>query len=459
MRRTASTCLSSKKTRISRAIWFNNYSTKPPINTTSLLQEVSTKQKLFSTDPISPGSIFFLPNGTKIFNKLISFMKVQQLQPIFGFKEVITPLIYKKSLWEKSGHWANYKEDMFHVEGEDIEKETFGLKPMNCPGHCVIFNKTDHSYNELPIRYSDFSPLHRNEPSGSLSGLTRLRKFHQDDGHIFCTPEQVEQEILNCLKFIDLCYIKVFKLTNGYTINFSTRPTDHYIGELPVWNHAENVLQSILTKSGKPWELNEGDGVFYGPKLDIMIKDHNGKSHQVATIQLDFQLPERFDLKYKDADNTYKRPIMIHRAVFGSVERFLGLLIDQNKGKWPFWLNPYQVMIIPINTKNQDHLATAKMLVDKLRGTTTGIDNANNLEPIPMHGYQFNADLDDRSEPVGYRIKDAILKYYSYLIIIGDEEVKTGKFSVKERDNRSNLQHLTTDEIIEKFSTLEEKYM
>ena len=449
--------------RISR-----QFATKPPIKDRtnpqqSITYDVSNKQKLYLTDPISPGSIFFLPNGTKIFNKLIQFMKQQQSRIKFGYQEVITPLIFKKSLWEQSGHWENYKDDMFKVEGTDSSKETYGLKPMNCPGHCVIYNRFEHSYNELPLRYSDFSPLHRNEASGALSGLTRVRKFHQDDGHIFCTKEQVESEILNCLKLVDLCYGKVFRFNNDptatYSINLSTRQQDHYIGELETWNHAESVLKGVLEKTGKKWQLNEGDGAFYGPKLDIMVPDHTGKSHQVATIQLDFQLPIRFNLKYKDKDNTYKTPIMIHRAVFGSVERFLALLIDHYKGKWPFWLNPYQAMIIPINTKDSKQVEACTKLKQQLAGETeTEIENDDSdIEPIPLNNFRFNVDIDDRAEPLGYRIKDAIMKHYSYLIIIGENEVNSGKYSIRTRDDKK-LDHLTGKEIYDMFCLLERNY-
>ncbi|CAL9737920.1 hypothetical protein MOSE0_M11342 [Monosporozyma servazzii] len=438
--------------------------TKPQnaINQASLIQEIAARQKLYITDPISPGSIFFLPNGTKIFNKLIQFMKLQQQQLLFQYDEVITPLIYKKSLWEKSGHWDNYQEDMFKVDGTDVSKETYGLKPMNCPGHCVMFDRFDHSYQELPIRYTDFSPLHRNEASGALSGLTRLRKFHQDDGHIFCSKEQIESEIINCLKLIDLCYNQVFKLNgtpgnkSGYSINLSTRPIDHYIGDIEVWNDAENVLKTILEKIDKPWELNEGDGAFYGPKLDIMVPDHNGKSHQVATIQLDFQLPQRFDLKFKNQNNEYERPIMIHRAVFGSIERFMALLIEHYKGKWPFWLNPCQAVIIPIKTDNAKQVDQCRRLRQRLSGEINEKDTEF-LKPVPFNNHKFNVDIDERSESVGYRIKDALSKDYSYLIIVGENEAATNSFSVRTREDRT-VHNLTEDQIYEKFCDLERNY-
>lgn len=417
--------------------------------------DVSAKQQLFMTDPVSPGSVFFLPNGTKIFNKLVNFMKLQQ-QNKFGFQEVITPLIYRKSLWEQSGHWENYKEDMFRVEGQDLQKEEYGLKPMNCPGHCMVFKRFARSYNELPLRYSDFSPLHRNEASGALSGLTRVRKFHQDDGHIFCTPEQVESEITKCIKMLDLCYTKVFPLGRGntptdYELRLSTRP-EHYVGDVSVWNHAEAILEGILNKSGKVWSINAGDGAFYGPKIDVLLADHNNKQHQVATIQLDFQLPERFDLKYKDKDNTFKRPIMIHRAVFGSVERFMAMLIDSNEGKWPFWLNPHQCMIVPLNTKNEALVHKANDLARALRGEDTPAN-----EPVKLNSFHFNVDIDDRAEPTGYRIKEAIEKNYSFLIMVGTKEIESGKYAIRTRESR-DLEHLTLDEIIQKFSNLESNF-
>lgn len=383
-------------------------------------------------------------------------MKLQQ-QHKYGFQEVVTPLVYRKSLWEQSGHWDNYQDDMFRVEGNDTSKEEYGLKPMNCPGHCLIFKKFDRSYSELPVRLSDFSPLHRNEASGALSGLTRVRKFHQDDGHIFCTPEQVEDEIVKCLKLVDLCYTKIFPLgespnSETYSMELSTRP-NNYIGDLAIWDHAENVLKDILKKSGKPWELNEGDGAFYGPKIDIKVSDHTGKSHQVATIQLDFQLPERFDLRYKDKDNTYKRPIMIHRAVFGSVERFMAMLIDSNEGKWPFWLSPRQAVIIPVNTKKEDQVRASEELLLYLRGQSDPTDDL----PVPLNSFHFNVDIDDRAEPVGYRIKDALMKNYSYLIIIGDKEVESSRYAIRTSQNRQ-LEHLTSQEIFSKFSDLERSY-
>ncbi|CCE61860.1 hypothetical protein TPHA_0B01880 [Tetrapisispora phaffii CBS 4417] len=424
----------------------------------NILNEVNKDQKLYMNDPVSPGSIFFLPDGTKIFNKLVEFMKLQQ-EYKFGFKEVITPLIYKKSLWEQSGHWINYKDDMFRVESQDKSKEEYGLKPMNCPGHCMIFQHADRSYSELPMRLSDYSPLHRNEASGALSGLTRVRKFHQDDGHIFCTPEQVGEEIAKCIKLIDLCYKRVFTLNRNsgpsYTLEVSTRP-EKYIGELKTWDHAEDMLKNALESLKKDYSINEGDGAFYGPKIDIKVTDHKNKSHQVATIQLDFQLPERFKLRYKDKDNTYKRPIMIHRAVFGSLERFIAMLVETNEGSWPFWLNPRQAMIIPVNTKSAEQVKMAKEVHLKLKGEDIGSKNDFSI-PVPNNGYHFNVDIDLRSEPIGRRIKDAINKKYSYIITVGDNEVKSNIYSIRNRQT-FEIEALSYEKIFEQFKTLQTNY-
>lgn len=369
---------------------------------------------------------------------------------------MVTPLIYRKTLWEQSGHWENYKDDMFRVEGNDVSKEEYGLKPMNCPGHCVVFKRFDRSYNELPLRFSDFSPLHRNEASGALSGLTRVRKFHQDDGHIFCTPDQVRQEIQKCLELVDMCYTKVFPISGdskqaAYSLTLSTRP-EKYVGDIEVWDHAEDVLKDTLQSWGQPWTTNEGDGAFYGPKIDILVNDHTGKSHQVATIQLDFQLPERFDLQFKDKDNSYKRPIMIHRAVFGSVERFMAILIDSSKGKWPFWLNPNQCMVIPVKTEDEKIMELAFKTVNSLRG-----ENSDPKSPIPLNSFHFSVDMDARDESVSKRIREAIKKHYSYIIMIGDKEVEAGKVAIRTRESKK-VDLLTIDDVFERFVDLEKNY-
>ena len=256
---------------------------------------LAATHNLFVTSPYSPGSPLILPNGAYVFQKLQAFLRAQY--PQFGFQEVITPIIYKKSLWEKSGHWQNYAEDMFSVEGRDKkgeEEEEMGLKPMNCPGHCLLYSTDIKSYRDLPVRLADFSALHRNEISGSLTGLTRVRRFHQDDAHIFCRPDQILSEIEQTLKFVSMVY-ETFGL-GPYKLLLSTRPKDSFIGSIEEWDRAEAQLTTALNNIGGEWAVNEGDGAFYGPKIDIVLKDSNGKEHQTATIQLDFQLPQRFDL-------------------------------------------------------------------------------------------------------------------------------------------------------------------
>ena len=419
---------------------------------------ISTKQLLYTTDPVSPGSIFFLPHGTRILNKLIQFMKNQQTK--YGFQEVITPLIFKTKLWKKSGHWDNYKDDMFKVVGNDLSKEEhtdnieeheYGLKPMNCPSHCMIFAKFDRSYQELPIRYSDFSSLHRNEASGALSGLTRVRRFHQDDGHIFCSMSQIDQEIKNTLTLIKDTY-KVFGI-GDIEFYLSTRPEEKYIGDIETWNKAEDQLKNVLnsTAGEGQWLIREGDGAFYGPKIDVLLKDAFGKKHQVGTIQLDFQLPNRFELKYVGEDgNRDHQPILVHRAVYGSLERFFAILLDHYQGKWPFWINPRQAIIIPIN---ESHVQAAESLQQKLGG-----DLLNSDESIaPLTSYNFYVDIDKRGETIGARTKEAIQKGYSYIILIGDKDIANGTFAVRTRDDRK-VKNMTSEEIYDLFVQLEKTY-
>jgi len=442
------------------------------VSSTQSNQVISNKQLLYTTDPVTPGSIFFLPHGTRIFNKLVTFMKNQQTK--YGFQEVITPLIYKTKLWKQSGHWDNYQDDMFKVVGNDASKEeidhdhgdkphehehhddlehTYGLKPMNCPGHCLIFDKFDRSYNELPVRYSDFSSLHRNEASGALSGLTRVRRFHQDDGHIFCELQQIDEEIRNTINLIRDSY-KVFGI-NEADIEFflSTRPEEKFMGDIETWNNAELQLTNVLNSTageGK-WQIREGDGAFYGPKIDVLLKDAFKKKHQVGTIQLDFQLPQRFDLNYVAEDGSRdNRPILIHRAVFGSLERFFAILLDHYQGKWPFWINPRQAVIVTVNEKHHEF---AEKVKKQLCGDIVSDDN----EISPITGYNFHVDIDKRNETVGSRIKDAVQKGYSYIIMIGDKDIENGTVAIRSRDSRK-VTNMSTDDIYKMFIDLEKKY-
>lgn len=428
---------------------FCNHIKEPKTNSTSTATlEIATKQQLYMIDSNSPGSVFFLPHGTRIFNKLVKFMKLQQEKQ--KFTEVITPLMYKKNLWETSGHWEKYNEDMFKVEGfEDEEKnDIYGLKPMNCPGHCIIFKRFNRSHKELPIRFSDWSSLHRNESSGSLTGLTRVRRFHQDDGHIFCKSDQIFEEISKTIKLIKICY-NVFDL-NNFKMMLSTRP-DNFIGKIEEWDLAELELSKVLNNEigENKWALREGDGAFYGPKIDILLTDNFGKEHQAATIQLDFQLPQRFDLQFQNDNDELERPIMIHRAIFGSIERFMALLIDHYNGKWPFWLSPRQAIVIPINEKHRDY---AKSIVQSLSNESNDFD-----APTTLSTNKYFVDLDDRNETIGFRTKDAISKGYNYIILIGDKEIESGKLAVRARNN-SKIKNLSIDEVNEMFKDLENNY-
>lgn len=427
---------------------------------------IANKQKLYVIDQLTPGSIFFLPHGARIFNRLVEFMRVQQR--LYGFEEVITPLIYKNDLWKTSGHYQHYKQDMFEVIGEhhhegeaEHDESHYGLKPMNCPGHCVMFSKHDRSYRDLPVRFADFSPLHRNESSGALSGLTRVRKFHQDDGHIFCEPSQIKSEIESCLALIETSYC-VFGL-NEYRLALSTRP-EGYVGTLDVWNKAEENLKEALNNSGKEWHINEGDGAFYGPKIDILVKDNNGKEHQTATIQLDFQLPKNFDLKYTGSEKTVENtPVLIHRAVFGSLERFMAILLDHYQGNWPFWLNPKQAVIIPVADRHHDY---ASKIYSQLSGKNNFITSSNDdksksfpvaVQPGKLHSRYFNVDILSSDETVGARTRRAISEGYSYIIMIGDREVESSNLSVRSRSDKKT-ETLDVKGVINKFSDLEDNY-
>ena len=333
-------------------------------------RKIGAAQSLFFFDPISPGSAFWLPHGARIYDRLLNRMRDMYWRR--GYDVVVTPNTYNKSLWETSGHWGKYRDNMFQF---DCESQQFGIKPMNCPGHCVLYKHVKHSYRDLPLRYAEFGVLHRNELSGALVGLTRVRRFIQDDAHVFCREDQVEDEISSFLEFLEEVYGWFgFK----FVLKFSTKPTCA-IGSDAVWEKAETALQQALDKSGVEYGINPGDGAFYGPKLDVELTDCIGRSHQCGTLQVDFNLPERFDLRYagadeqasakraaadtegkageggdKDASSGVNRPVMIHRAIYGSFERFIAILIEHCAGKWPMWLSPRQVAIINVPYAKRD---------------------------------------------------------------------------------------------------------
>lgn len=426
--------------------------TTPTTNTD--YRTLGQNQDLFTSSIYSPGSPLFLPNGTHVVNKLVSFLRTQYQQ--YGFREVLTPTIYKRSLWEISGHWQNYKDDMYEVrgrgatggdnidgEGEVGEDESYGLKPMNCPGHCLLFKSQNHSYRELPVRYADFSPLHRNEVSGSLSGLTRVRRFHQDDGHIFCRPQQIKREIASALGFVDMV-MSTFGL-GPYRLVLSTRPETDYIGDLAMWDSAEDQLREALELSGREWALNEGDGAFYGPKIDIQLQDQAGKYHQLSTIQLDMNLPQRFGLEYQvaEGEEDYNpatpgraTPVLIHRAIFGSVERFLALLIEQYAGRWPFWLSPRQGVILTVNQDEavvqEAHTAAAKFSGFRALLSEQQQESSSSAPPRPLSSVDstFLIDVDTSSQTLSKKIQRAKQMKYNLIFILGSKDLAESSISV-----------------------------
>ncbi|MBI2105328.1 threonine--tRNA ligase [Candidatus Woesearchaeota archaeon] len=363
---------------------------------------------LFSFQKESPGVPFFHPKGTIIYNQLLNFLREEYKRE--GYKEVITPVLYDKSLWETSGHWQHFKNDMFTLK---IDNRDFALKPMNCPSHCLIYKESLKSYRELPLRIADFGPLHRNEIKGALVGLTRVRKFSQDDAHIFLTENQIEQEISRLINFTNYVYKKVFNF--DYSANLSTRP-EKYIGDLKLWNTAEKRLKKSLVDNKIKFNMKKGEGTFYGPKIDFDFKDSFGRLYQLATIQLDFQLPQRFNLTYEGEDGKKHTPVMIHRAIFGAVERFMGILIEQYAGKFPLWLAPVQVKIVTVNDLNKKF---AGEVLDKFQKSNV------------------RTELDDRPESIGRKIRDAANLKIPIVITIGDKEVSKKKLAVREENKVS----------------------
>ena len=358
---------------------------------------------LFSMHEEGPGFPFFHPNGMIIRNNLLSWWK-NVLQER-GYGEILTPVILNEDLWHRSGHWDHYKENMYFTE---IDEEGYAVKPMNCPGSTLIYSTTPHSYRDLPLRYAEFGLVHRHELSGALHGLFRVRSFTQDDAHIYCLPNQIKSEVFEIIDLANLLYDTFgFK----YSVELSTRPDD-YMGDLKSWNEAEKALKEALEEKGMPYTINEGDGAFYGPKIDYHLEDAIGRTWQCGTIQLDFQLPQNFELTYVAEDGSKKRPVMLHRALFGSVERFMGILIEHFAGKFPLWLSPVQVEIIPVSEKFKPY---AGEVFDQLK--KAGI----------------RVKIDERAEKVGYKIREAQLKKVNYMLVIGEKETASHKLSVRKR--------------------------
>jgi len=366
-------------------------------------RKIGRELGLFTFHPWAPGAAFWLDKGTRLYNTLANYMR-DVLFPA-GYVEVKTPLVYNKVLWERSGHWKHYRQNMFLIESEG---ETMSMKPMNCPGHFLTFASRAHSYRDLPVRYHEQTPLHRNEASGVLSGLTRVRQFSQDDAHCFVTPDQIGEEVERLIRLVQRVYSD-FGLP--FAAKLSTRP-EEFLGEVATWDHAEAQLKEALARTGLEYTLNEGDGAFYGPKIDFDVTDAIGRKWQCATIQLDYMQPENFDLKYIGADNAEHRPVVIHRAIFGSFERFIALLIEHYTGAFPLWLAPVQAIVLPISDR---HLEYAGRVRDRLA--------ADGLR----------VELDDRQEKIGYKIREAQLQKVSYMLVTGDREVAEGTVSVRSR--------------------------
>ncbi|XP_037385320.1 threonine--tRNA ligase 1, cytoplasmic [Talpa occidentalis] len=390
-------------------------------------RKIGRDQELYFFHELSPGSCFFLPKGAYIYNTLMEFIRSEYRKR--GFQEVVTPNIYNSRLWMTSGHWQHYSDNMFSFE---VEKELFALKPMNCPGHCLMFDHRPRSWRELPLRLADFGVLHRNELSGALTGLTRVRRFQQDDAHIFCAIEQIEDEIKGCLDFLRTVY-SIFGFS--FKLNLSTRP-EKFLGDIEVWNQAEKQLENSLNEFGEKWELNPGDGAFYGPKIDIQIKDAIGRYHQCATIQLDFQLPIRFNLTFVSHDgDDKKRPVIVHRAILGSVERMIAILTENYGGKWPFWLSPRQVMVVPVGP-------TCDEYAQKVRQQ--------------FHDAKFMADIDlDPGCTLNKKIRNAQLAQYNFILVVGEKEKTSGTVNIRTRDNKVHGER-TISETIERLQQLKQ---
>jgi threonyl-tRNA synthetase len=359
---------------------------------------------LFTFHQWAPGAAFWMDRGTTLYNTLANYMR-DVLFPA-GYVEVKTPLIYNKALWERSGHWSHYRQNMFLIESAD--EDVMSVKPMNCPGHFLLYASTVHSYKELPIRFHEQTPLHRNEASGVLSGLTRVRQFSQDDAHCFVTPEQIGEEVERLIRLVQRVYGD-FGLP--FTAKLSTMPDEH-MGDEATWRHAEDQLRASLDRAGMAYDVNEKDGAFYGPKIDFDVTDAIGRKWQCATIQLDYMQPENFDLKYVGADNAEHRPVVIHRAILGSFERFIAILIEHYAGAFPLWLAPIQAIVLPIADR---HLPYAAFVRDQLKAAG------------------LRVDVDDRQEKIGYKIREAQLQKVPYMLVVGDREVETGTVSVRER--------------------------
>ena len=376
---------------------------------------------LFSFHPAAPASPFFHPKGAFVYNALVEYMR--GLYRRYGYQEVITPQIFDAGLWHRSGHYEHYKDNMYFTH---IEEREFGVKPMNCPSHTFIYGSKKRSYRELPIRLADFGRLHRYEKSGVTAGLTRVRSFAQDDAHIFCAPGQIEGEIDSLLDMLREVYHR-FNFQD-LEIYLSTRP-DQYLGALETWERAEAALAASLEKRNAAYEINAGDGAFYGPKIDFVVKDAMKRGWQLGTVQLDFSMPERFDLGFVSASGTDERPVMIHRAILGSIERFMAVLIEHTGGAFPLWLAPEQARIVTVTDQQKPYAAEAcSRLVDE----------------------GWRVELDERNEKLGFKIREAQMAKIPYALVVGDKEVQNGTLSARKRGGE-NLPAMSVEAFAERL--------
>ncbi len=379
---------------------------------------------LFMMHPASPGAVFWSERGTILYNVITEFVRERQTE---HFKEIKTPLLYNKSLWERSGHWGKYRENMFLVLDKETEEHDLSLKPMNCPSHYLYYLSRKHSYRELPLRFVTFDVLHRNELTGALSGLTRVRQFQQDDCHIFLAESQITDEVKFLMNFI-ISYYETFGLQ--VKLKFATRP-EVRIGSDQQWDRAESMLRAALEATGVTYELNEGDGAFYGPKIDFHATDSIGRSWQLGTIQLDYENPERFDLTYVGDDNSEHRPVVIHRAVSGSFERFIAILIEHFAGAFPVWMAPEQVRVLPIS---DDLAPQAHQVMERMK--KAGI----------------RARIDDRSDTLNYRIREGELMKVPYMAVLGKREAEAGTLAIRVRGVGKKQEIIPTDSFIERVA-------
>ena len=384
-------------------------------------RKIGREMDLFSFHEEGPGFPFFHPNGMILMNELLDWWR--GVLDERGYGEIKTPLIMNEELWHRSGHWDHYKENMYFTK---IDEEDYAIKPMNCPGSVLTYASNQHSYRDLPIRLAEFGQVHRHELSGTLHGLFRVRTFTQDDAHVYCLPSQIKDEVYRMIDLADLLYSTFgFK----YSLELSTRPDD-YMGELADWDFAEEQLKAALEERGIDYELNPGDGAFYGPKIDFHLEDAAKREWQCGTIQLDFQLPQNFDLTYVDENGEKQRPVMLHRALLGSVERFIGVLTEHFAGRFPLWLNPEQVVIIPVSDKFLD---TAEDLRKEIKEAG------------------FRVSIDERSEGVGYKIRQAQLMRANYMLVVGEKEEESKLLTVRNRDGEETPE-VSVESFIEKLS-------